>query len=329
MAAGKHRRLLGLLLAGAAAGLSFLFALLRFHENAALWDRLLDALHFPWFAAATLIFFATFRPDHPQRNQRVFDAAVAALALACFIELFRPHFGHPESKAALAASAWGVGLAAMSLSWPRREIWVAAAGAAAVVAPGVFLPAVREFQAVHWRRSQFPLLGDFESAEELRLWVAPESPLPSQPNTRLKISTDFATFGKHSLEVEMLSEGWPGVRFLAEGQDWRGYAYLALDVYNPGPPFNLAVRIDDTESTGKGDRFSGSWSLATGWNHLQLPLESVRTQPSDRTLNMGAIKRLLLFVDGSERRVFYLDNVRLDQSTGHPTGFRKHRDHPF
>lgn len=84
------------------------------------------------------------------------------------------------------------------------------------------------------------LLFSFEQESELAAATA--------NHTRLSLTTRGATHGKRALQVEYLPDrDWPNLMFRAPSPwDWRGYAGLAFDLYNPmHEPIQFGVRVDD------------------------------------------------------------------------------------
>ncbi|MCS7190650.1 MAG: beta-galactosidase, partial [Fimbriimonadales bacterium] len=83
-------------------------------------------------------------------------------------------------------------------------------------------------------------LFSFETEQELQAATA--------NNTRLQLVTRGATHGKRALRVEFLPNvEWPNLMFRANpAWDWRGYAGLAFDLYNPmREAIRFGVRVDD------------------------------------------------------------------------------------
>ncbi|MCS6918495.1 MAG: hypothetical protein NZM28_01850, partial [Fimbriimonadales bacterium] len=84
------------------------------------------------------------------------------------------------------------------------------------------------------------LLYSFEQESDLQAATA--------NNTRLKLVARGATHGKRALQVEYLPNvDWPNLMFRAPTPwDWRGYAGLAFDLYNPTrEAIRFGVRVDD------------------------------------------------------------------------------------
>ncbi len=270
----------------------------------------MDSVHVPFFAGITVLFYFSMRPEFTSRTRRILFAAIAAISWAGAVELIQPYTGRSESIIDFRNGTAGVAFAALGLAFPRG-IPVIAAGVLAVYV-ATLQPAWLELRGIHWRTSHFPLLGDFESDDEMKVWIAPDADDNKPCNTRLNRVELHASSGTHSLEVTAVGLGYPGVRYLAERQDWRAYSAFAFDVFNPGEPFDLSLRIDDSNSTNRSDRYSAAIPLNAGWNHIRIPIAQIAGAPSARLLRLGSIERVVFFMDGNNPRTFYLDRVRLE-----------------
>ncbi len=108
---------------------------------------------------------------------------------------------------------------------------------------------------------------------------------------------------------------WPGISFNAGEQDWSNYDALACEVYNPLTPFILRVRVDDDGDCSRyGMRYDREIRLTNGWNNIVIPTSEIARAPTNRRLNLKAIRRLALFIDQhTAPQTFFLDNVRLER----------------
>ena len=275
----------------------------------------MDAAHIPFVAMLT--FFAWhILPARIVRNRALlaFTICAAAAGLAEWLQRFT---GREPSWSDFTNSAAGAFLTFLGITmWQRRPVlpwrmlYIAYAGALCAI---TVLPAWREFRAIAWRSVSFPMLGDFENTYELRLWCG-DGRRDAPDGARIRLDTAHASHGAQSLRIETRAHGNPGVRFLAADQDWRDYSALAFDVFNPGDPFELSIRIDDDFlKPEREDRFYRALPIAAGWNHIAIPLEEISHAPKNRCLNLAAIRRLVLFLeDPAQPRVFHLDHVRIE-----------------
>ncbi|HEY2341717.1 MAG TPA: hypothetical protein VGH90_01750, partial [Chthoniobacteraceae bacterium] len=185
-----------LFLCGMAATTPPLFVPLHFGTNRECWERLMDAVHLPYFAGIAVLFFSSLRAEGMGRISRVLIAGLAAVIWAGTVEILQPYTGRTEDIIDFRNGAIGIVLAAVVLLRPRLLLPAVAVGIGASL--WIVQPAWRELRAIWWRRSHFPLLGDFESDDELRIWQIPDT---EPANTRLSRSTEVATRGKCSLKV--------------------------------------------------------------------------------------------------------------------------------
>lgn len=272
----------------------------------------MDAVHVPYFAAITVLI--TFCIRHCSWRNRVLAASLCVLVWAGAVELIQPLTGRTRDIIDFRNGAIGVSIAAAALLSRRGRPILVLAG---TIALGYALaPTWREYKAERERTLGFPMLGDFEKAFELKLWITPDSGEPPPHFTQIARSAAYASHGRYSLEVTITgggrgANGLPGVRFLADGQNWSAYRMLAFDVFNPGSPFELGLRLDDANSTDRTNRYNGSVQVVAGWNHFSLSLARIAGEP-EKGLDLRKIRRLLFYTDGESDRKFYLDNVRLE-----------------
>ncbi|WP_139167607.1 VanZ family protein [Desulfuromusa kysingii] len=159
---------------------------------------------------------------------------------------------------------------------------------------------------ISWR--QFPLLSGFETPLEKTRWGT---------GARHEISQSVAFSGRSSLRIKLTTQRYSGLGLKDFPHDWRGYRTISLQVFNPDEEkLTLHFRIHDQQhrqyQNAYSDRFNTSFAINPGWNHLQVPLETVAHAPKDRLMDMGHIAGMGLFVGKLSRpRTIYLDEVRL------------------
>ena len=282
------------------------------------WNSVLDALHFPVFAAVGLVVHWALPQRHrPLLPHSLFSAGLAAL-FALLIELVQPLFGRTASLTDLVNGLLGIATGVGGvLVWrlPVRGTWrVVFLWASAGCALSAFFPVFAGAHAALWRQARFPILGDFESDTELRLWRAQGGAEQGGRPTAVRRTDAWATRGKWSLQVQLGEGGWPGVNYAAGDSNWAGHKALRLSVLNPGPPFELCVRIDDDgDCSRQRQRFGRTVSLVKGVNELRILTEEIRSAPAERELDLASIRRVVLVVVGAAAgRTFMLDSVTLE-----------------
>ncbi len=301
-------------IAAAIIGTGFLVPI-HFQVNVELWERLMDYLHVPVFAAITWFLFAHL-PGRLARPARIGWAILISAALAAGIERLQEFTGREASMSDFEDGVAGSILAGLALAfWHKKRRWVwlgLVAILTGIVSAVVLHPAWCEFRAIQWRNAHFPQLADFEESTEMPLWLSSQQ-ADAPGGSAIAAVRDFASHGEWSLRVTTQIANYPGARFLCGGQDWRGRHAMAFDIYNTGAPFDLALRIeDDFPHPNRGDRFLKTLPIGAGWNHFAIPVAEIAAIPG-RPLNLAAIRRIVFFLDApKEPHVFHIDHLRLE-----------------
>ncbi len=154
----------------------------------------------------------------------------------------------------------------------------------------------------------FPLLAGFETTIELRRWTGGRGGLTRVPLPRVQ--------GKHSARITLTTDKYSGVALNYFPGDWRDRRALAFQVFNPGHPLTLHYRVHDALHRGEmqtyGNRYNGRTLLTEGWNEIIIPLAEILAAPEGRQMDVTKIRGFGVFVvQQKERRVLFLDNVRL------------------
>jgi hypothetical protein len=124
-----------------------------------------------------------------------------------------------------------------------------------------------------------------------------------------------ATSGKYSLRCVLPPGMYPGIAFKGIREDWTGYPFFKMDVFNPSEEkIRFHIRIDDHKSGWEyANRFDTNLDLEPGPNPISIPTDSIRTNMHHRPLHLGRIKRMMVFIpDNPIKRELYIDNIRLE-----------------
>ena len=292
------------------------FLPVHFAVDAEFWNRLMDAGHLPMFGLLALVFHFIHPAKRPGSLVHCATSVSLSTLVAATAELLQPLVGRTESWFDLRNGVFGamiaVSGAALSQQRAKKRWRQAHALAALAIAAFALWPAFSEWRGICWRHANFPLLGEFESEAELRLWTAQGG--SERSATSIRFTPEQAVQGKNSLAIHTGAGSWAGVSYSAGDKDWSGFKQLAFDVFDPGEPFVLSVRVDDDGDCSKfGSRYDNGFPLEKGWNHLAISLRELEHGPRSRKLNLRAIRRLALFTGANEpARSFFLDHVRLE-----------------
>lgn len=288
---------------------------LHLKKNGALWGKLADAGHVPLFFVVTIAIYFLLSSKKDQGDMTMIRTVFMVWLGILFFELLQPLVGREGSVVDLENGVLGSGFAAIGLFVWKRALnfrWHGPyLGLGIVSLVVVLLPVVDEWELMKWAHAQFPLLGDFETGIELTRW----QPIvwSEQEKTEIFVSQKHFTHGKKSLKLQTASDSWSGVSFRANGGDWSNYQFLSFDVFNPGTEFELHLRVDDFGNTKRyQDRFNRVVSIAPGSNTVQISINEIRLGPVGRELEINCLKEIYFFTRGV-KRVFYLDNLRLEE----------------
>ena len=118
-----------------------------------------------------------------------------------------------------------------------------------------------------------------------------------------------------ALRVPLTGRVYPGVNLEEPSPDWRGFSTLVVEVTNPTKfELHLAIRVHDrTHQQSFDDRFNMAVQLGAGERRrIEIPLETIRTAPNGRTMDMAHIAGVMVFRDSpGGAREFWLNRVEL------------------
>ncbi len=155
------------------------------------------------------------------------------------------------------------------------------------------------------------VINDFETEKDrFNCFIEYETP----GGVRSSLSGNRAAHGSSSLLVVWREKKWGQLVITHFPRDWRGYAALAFDVYNPGAPFMMEIRVGDWYHRYTHDpnlsRFVLRRTVSSGSNEIRILLEDI-----SRRIRPNAARRIIHFSieDRKQPRTFYLDHVRLER----------------
>ncbi len=115
--------------------------------------------------------------------------------------------------------------------------------------------------------------------------------------------------------LKMKSAKYAGFGISEPFPDWKGYTDLRFDIYSElDSTIAVLLRVHDSwHNNNYNDRFNQILEIKEGLNRFQIPLERIRTAPTERRLGLGRIAGLQLYVIYPTRELtFYIDDLRLE-----------------
>lgn len=143
------------------------------------------------------------------------------------------------------------------------------------------------------------------------------------------VATVLAAYGHRALRAPLLWEPdsllfarlshWQGGRYPGlvvdePAPDWRAWRTLEVQVSNPGGetvPFTVRVH-DRRHDRSFADRFNGRFSLDPGSSRtLHIPLAEIAAAPAGRTMDMSAIRGVMVFATAVPKQKIEVHSIRL------------------
>jgi len=188
----------------------------------------------------------------------------------------------------------------------RRYIYIAMGGLFFIG----FYPVIYILQDNFRMQSNFPILADFESSDELQRWDYTNI-------VDFRISDNKVTRGNHSLYVEFGLAQYPQISLQHFPSNWSKYDFLNIDIYNiQKNTINIVLKIYDRLHRDRGsnlsDRYNQVFNLKPGWNKLRVSLDDIQHAPASRLMDVNDIALVSLFLIAPEVNVsFYIDDIHL------------------
>lgn len=161
------------------------------------------------------------------------------------------------------------------------------------------------------RAQIFPLLCGFESVWETKLVDLENAQLSAVPSP-----PGWTTSGGEKVAMlKMKPAKYAGFGISEPFPDWRGYTDLRFEIYSElDSTIAVLLRVHDFWHNNQyNDRFNQLLEIKGGLNQFQIPLERIRTAPTERRLGLGQIAGLQLYVINPIRELtLYIDDLRLE-----------------
>jgi hypothetical protein len=155
-------------------------------------------------------------------------------------------------------------------------------------------------------QNQLPVISELETEADVKHWTGAVS-----------LSHVVAARGTASLKIQFSTTLYSGTGLKNLPRDWRGYQWLAFEIFNPGADqLRLTIRINDKIHDQQGyrydDRFNKRLFVDPGWNHFEIPLDDIQSAPKERKMDLKNVIGLGLFTTELDQpRVLFFDYFRL------------------
>jgi hypothetical protein len=174
------------------------------------------------------------------------------------------------------------------------------------------IPLVNMALAYAQRSWGFPVVAEFERALGTAFISTRHAKIAVEP-----LPQPWGDGAQRALRIDFYEDPWPGIEFTEPPPDWRGYATLRLEAFNPTHQrLDFTVRIDDFEHNGReADRFNRLFTLEP-FTHstFVIPLHDIEHAPKERRFDLARVRRIIVFRSRpSQAPTMYLGRVALER----------------
>jgi len=232
--------------------------------------------------------------------------SVFVLVVGILIEYIQSRIGRDASWEDVLNNLAGVWICLVWLQPVTGRVWIARIAVLVLAMPALLRLFLHGAILIH-ATMKFPVLADFESALEMYEY-----------GSNVERTQAYRSHGRYGIQLTLTAGGYTGISFRRPFADWSAYNTLRLDLYNPDESsLDMVIRVNDVTHDEDGwkydDRFNYHFRLQTGWNHLSIPVTTIRDGPADRLMDMSRISSIILFTSQLPGvRTVYLDYVRLE-----------------
>ena len=192
--------------------------------------------------------------------------------------------------------------------WPRRSIGIA--GALCVLA--ALHPLVPVSASYAGRAGAFPVVVDLAS-----LWQEPFIDVEGAELFVGKGPEEWSRRAGRRVAL-LLFDGSPGggVTVREPFKDWSGMSVMLINVFSTAPrPVRVILRLEDSSRLlPPEERIDYSLRVVPGANDFFIPLEALSTAPSGRSIDLGSIRRIGLYLgEPADPLRIYVHRIRISE----------------
>ncbi len=162
------------------------------------------------------------------------------------------------------------------------------------------------------RNSEFPVLLTFEKGWEEKYLEATYATIQyvEPPSEWVNNQSEQAGL----IFFDTTKWGYPSLALREPFPDWRGYDSLAFVLYSPHKQNKkVYIRVNDRRhNEAYSDRYNESLTVRPGENRFAIPISRIESAPAGRSMNLGLIRELKLFIDSKNAPFeLYVDDIEL------------------
>jgi VanZ family protein len=242
---------------------------------------------------------------------RLGRAALIAFLLSAGCELLQSFVGrHPRLHDAGIDLAGVLFASSFIMRRQGRPRWLyLPAMACLLLLPIMYWSLPGVIRAQNLARERFPLLADFETDAELKLWSLRDANIGS-----LQLREYESAEGRYIGLVAEPDDLWPAVSVTCLPRDWTGYTNLSFDacIIDGDRPY-ISLTLTDHEGVKNGRWCEKRMWVDDQWRGYELNLRELAANMEDGEIRLDDISRMSVYVSGVEQRTLIgFDNFRLE-----------------
>ncbi|MDZ4724488.1 MAG: hypothetical protein SGI97_11415 [candidate division Zixibacteria bacterium] len=319
--------LLSVLLVGGVAALLIILDYMPKPANTFFWRTLFDGGHAPLFGVmSVLVLFLSTLVIRGQNAVRLWHYA-AAFGIPTFIGIVVEVLQINSRRDAdpwdavtnmIGSLAFLIYFATIDTNWPDRLGKIISRFKLSLRLIALLLMAIPLVPPLLWavatlqRNSEFPVLLTFEKGWEEKYLEATYATIQyvEPPSEWVNNQSEQAGL----IFFDTTKWGYPSLALREPFPDWRGYDSLAFVLYSPHKQNKkVYIRVNDRRhNEAYSDRYNESLTVRPGENRFAIPISRIESAPAGRSMNLGLIRELKLFIDSKNAPFeLYVDDIEL------------------
>jgi len=150
----------------------------------------------------------------------------------------------------------------------------------------------------------------FETDKDINNWFVRSD---EKNGIGVKRSLENVSEGSSSMQIYWKTSEWAELVLVHFPEDWQNYKYFIFDIFNGNKEstnFEIKIgdRFDYASFYPKANKFVLKTALKPGWNNFKLKIADLK-----KKIDIAAERKVIHLRFFNKDKVFYLDNMRLEQ----------------